>query len=526
MNISPRHRLDWHTYLFLLFITALSIWVQGYQSEGSDHAIHVVFVQHYNQPELYPNDQFVTTLSHYYSFFWYAVAYIVRVIPRDVLFLALFVIARFLLFHALFLLALELFQNKWVGFLACLFVIATHLVVWGGSYIIELSLDHSGVVRPLLLYALYFFLRRKWWPSTILLGVSFNLHPMVSVYAGVMMFAAFWLLRRDEREGLLLPTLVCVVLCLPMALWLITSVKEPIANRALYVSLMRYRLWHHLSPFSWSAKLWAVYGMLFLAWLWSLVYAPRREVHRLVLGFWAGIGILCAIGTVGSELWPQPTVLRFHLFRSLIFAALLAFCYMANLVVRLCIPARKELPSATHPRQAIGYFFSPQNITVLLSIMLIIWGTIGPARFLPKKRWDRGAFAEWKEIQDWARRNTPASAFFLTPPYETGFRIDSQRACLVEWKDGSALIWAPNWGTGTWWPRLLAICPELEHFPHDPLETLRTVYQQLPLRQLYALQREYGVDYCVTPRTYSLPLVYQSETYRIYQITPPGHSEM
>lgn len=526
MNSASNHRIQWHTYLVLLFITVLSIWVQGYQSEGSDHAIHVVFVQHYNQPDLYPNDPFVATLSHYNSFFWYGVAYIVRLIPQSAFFFALFLLARFLLFHALFLLALELFQKKWVGFLACLLVIGTHFVVWGGSFILELSFGHSGVVRPLLLYALYFLLRKNWWPSAVLLGVSFNLHPMTSTYVGAMMFAAVWFLRRDDRRRILLPALVCALLCLPMGLWLLTSIREPIADQPLYLALMRYRLWHHLSPFTWSAKLWAVYCVLFLAWLWSLAYAPYPSLHRLVLGFWAATGVLCVIGTIGSELWPQATVLKFHFFRSLIFAALLAFCYIAHLALRLCCRERNEPLSPRHSERPTGHLLSPQGLIILLSILLIIWGAIGPARFLPKKCWDHNAFAEWKEIQDWAKRNTPASTGFLTPPWETGFRIGSKRSCLVEWKDGSALIWAPSWGTTTWWPRLLAICPELENFPANPLKKLRAAYQQLTLRELHALHRDYGVEYCVTPSTYPLPLLHQSKTYRIYQITPSADSEM
>ena len=128
MNNRSKHRIPWHVYLALLFITVLSIWVQGYQSEGSDHAIHIVFVQHYNNPGLYPNDLFVDTLSHYYSLFWYGVAYIVRLIPVSAFFFALFLLSRFLLFHALFLLALELFQKKRVGYLTCLLVIAAHFV--------------------------------------------------------------------------------------------------------------------------------------------------------------------------------------------------------------------------------------------------------------------------------------------------------------------------------------------------------------------------------------------------------------
>lgn len=49
-------------------------------------------------------------------------------------------------------------------------------------------------------------------------------------------------------------------------------------------------------------------------------------------------------------------------------------------------------------------------------------------------RWDRGG---WVELQHWARLNTPATAVFLTPPREAGFRVFSERTAVAEWKDGT-----------------------------------------------------------------------------------------
>jgi hypothetical protein len=51
-----------------------------------------------------------------------------------------------------------------------------------------------------------------------------------------------------------------------------------------------------------------------------------------------------------------------------------------------------------------------------------------------RARFDRGG---WVDVQHWARRNTPKTAVFLTPPREAGFRVFSERTAVGEWKDGT-----------------------------------------------------------------------------------------
>lgn len=45
-------------------------------------------------------------------------------------------------------------------------------------------------------------------------------------------------------------------------------------------------------------------------------------------------------------------------------------------------------------------------------------------------------------MQQWARTHTDADALFITPPYLSGWRLESHRAAFGEWKDGGLLFYA------------------------------------------------------------------------------------
>ena len=63
------------------------------------------------------------------------------------------------------------------------------------------------------------------------------------------------------------------------------------------------------------------------------------------------------------------------------------------------------------------------------------------------------AWREWREVQEWARANTPPEARFLVPTWLGGFRVGAQRAAWVDWKEGATVMWAPE--THAEWRRRL-----------------------------------------------------------------------
>ncbi|MEX1088280.1 MAG: endo-1,4-beta-xylanase [Phycisphaeraceae bacterium] len=72
--------------------------------------------------------------------------------------------------------------------------------------------------------------------------------------------------------------------------------------------------------------------------------------------------------------------------------------------------------------------------------------------------WTAAAPDDWAEVQAWARRHTPTNAVFLTPASPGGFRINSQRSVVGEWRDGTQLYFSAGFAP-TWWQRMNDLQP-------------------------------------------------------------------
>ena len=62
----------------------------------------------------------------------------------------------------------------------------------------------------------------------------------------------------------------------------------------------------------------------------------------------------------------------------------------------------------------------------------------------------------WREVQQWAKANTPEDTKFLVPPVPGGFRVFSERVSWVEWKDGNIFSLFPRYAD-EWLRRMSAI---------------------------------------------------------------------
>jgi len=89
--------------------------------------------------------------------------------------------------------------------------------------------------------------------------------------------------------------------------------------------------------------------------------------------------------------------------------------------------------------------------------------------------------ADYLNLCHWARDNTPINAVFLVPPEETAFRLEAQRAIVVNFKhvpqlSGELMVWLD---------RLEAVLgtTDLEHFPHGYVQTMRALDEQYNRRE-------------------------------------------
>jgi len=423
--------------------------------------IHLSYVYSRLNPDLYPGDEFVETLSWYPSFFW---PFIARVTTFQIVPYAFFVvhfISLFLFFLAVLILSRDIDPEPRVGLLACGALIIFNFIPWGGAHIIPTQLDHGFFARSLLLFSLFFFLTRRFVISAVILGISFNIHPMISLFMAFIQVVLLPSLSHKERRIWICTIPVMLVLAVPMIVRiasLLTSTHLSAEDRVLWIDLVRLRLWRHLFPLLWSKKIWAVYLVFAVLCAVCLRFVRARRNQEITLLFIAVL-ILCGAGFATATFYPVPILLKLHLFRSLKFGAIIGFILFSSVFLY-------QLEKQSQPfRTIIG-------ITCVV-LLLFVYIT-------NKQRLAYEVSEDWENLCVWSKENLGIEARVFTPPHKTGFRILALRSPFVEWKDGSALLWDEQWALNTWWTRISSISPELlSTHPHQVINQLEQDFERI-----------------------------------------------
>ncbi|MFO0972588.1 MAG: DUF6798 domain-containing protein [Phycisphaerae bacterium] len=286
----------------------------------------------------------------------------------------------------------------------------------------------------------------------------------------------------------------------------------------------------HYRPWTWGARPVADFALA-LAAGWLALRGRRWQLASPLGAIVSGVALIVTLGAVGTVVWPIDAVAALFPWR---FAPLLACASFLAAGLRLCDTAARFGPRqwiisclicalliATRlPWTALllaGLAVVAAQIdaararsrrawvaigtTLVLGLVLLRAGTWrGDAFGAPSKPAERALFA-------WARDHTPPDALFVTPPDLRPFRLEAQRAVLVDWK-----------------------CMPL--LPTDQLEWLRrherqagrpifgesdadAAYATLDARRAAALADEFGCQYVVIDRRVAQQALDQSE--RVYR---------
>jgi len=139
------------------------------------------------------------------------------------------------------------------------------------------------------------------------------------------------------------------------------------------------------------------------------------------------------------------------------------------------------------------------------------------------------------QVAEWARRQTPAEALFLTPAGTTNFRIFAERSVVGDWRDGTQMYFSAAFGP-PWLERVRDIEPGLTLTQDGRSVLLRDgkSLEALDDAALVGLAEQYKADYILlkTPaagsRSRTLVKAYSDEHYIVYEPVieappvPPG----
>ena len=321
--------------VYLLLTTVASIAWIGYRFGGGNHSVQIPILKHYADGSLYAGDLLMTTLDGYTTCFFPLMAPVTRAAGNvELPYFVTYVVCHGATLAALYALSLLAFGHGPSAWLACALYLLNPLSLAGESSLAS-RLQHGHVATPLLLWAIFLYLRGRVVLAFALCGLAFNLHGLYSLYVAAMLATDGALRSRAWRPARMVAALALfAVLASPALVWLLRS-SDPVPGGSLapWLEIMRERSALHTFPLSQPAAVYGSYLLLVAAGVLGWAIAGASALRRPSLHFALAVAVLCLAGLVFAEWWPVPLVIKAQLLRSTKWLTYLALLYLGRLLV-------------------------------------------------------------------------------------------------------------------------------------------------------------------------------------------------
>jgi hypothetical protein len=544
-------------FIILIFVAISIISLDKYQYGVNDHSITIPFLKAFVNNSLYPNDYLLPERFYFYTFLWNFLGLIVKFcnVNLHILFFVVHLVSTYLTFFAVYLLAIALFKKREIAFLALFFLIFNYSTL-GSGVTLETYLTTKGVAMPLLLFSMLFFFQKKYLLSYFLQGVGFLIHPLSAAYMFAILFVSLVLsLKNIGLKKFLHCILIFIITISPILIWKI--ICSPPSLGLIHVDnswleLQRLRSSHHIFPFTWGKNIFLQAGLFTFVFLLSWKYKPKEVYHHhVVLWSMNTIFTLCFLGTVFTEFIPISIVIQFQLFRSFVLLRYFAIIYFANFYFNEIKTQKKFLEKLymvfisigilyqanlwkyafiaflAHSLFTISYGYLYQRelqVKYFVSTLLIPLFAIG---FIHRDVFSINNTQEknWVDVQMWAKQNTNINDFFIVPPNQRGFRIDSERTIYCDWKDGTQAFFNPDFGKE--WMRRIKSLGYKKGNPDQPdfVDTLKKDYMDLDENDFIKIANEVKNDFrkifivmYKERAPLNFPAIYNNQKFTVYEI--------
>ncbi|NQV27052.1 MAG: hypothetical protein HQ518_22110 [Rhodopirellula sp.] len=423
-------------------------------------------------------------------------------------------------------LSTRLSDDRWSGCLsAAVFLLLASVGNFSGEWLVG-GVEAKVFAYGFVLAGLAALLNGKLWQAGLTLGCGVAMHPLVGLWAVVAMsLAVVWSVLNDcrrhgshtaiaavlqflyRREVLLAAVLFVSFSAFGIvpALTSVLSADPKLSFQANYIQVF-YRLPHHLDPMKFKAAAYAGYCLLSLV-AWMLNRQVRAGVvDRPGLSFLsrtiACSGIIAFIGVL-IGLGPRPPVeMPYYELRM----NLLKFYPFRMFDVALPILVSIQIAILLSERRLLCIILPGKSRTVVVAVCFAAALYLNAGRG-SIDRMTEAQRADWVGLCDWVRTKTPRNSLILTPKESRSFKWFAERSEYVAFKDcpqdaagivewNNRLKFLKQWGEDNWNGKS---------------------YSAAATKQLHETT---GIAYVVSSRwgPFDAPIVYENETYRIYQI--------
>lgn len=384
-----------------------------------------------------------------------------------------------------------------------LWAIVVSILVWlafGQSVVGEEwifgGFEAKTVAYVCLLFALEGFSRKKTVLPAILLGLAFSFHPAVGLWA-VLAIGAALLVERIPTPDLVRIVGLTAVFSLPALIAIFTDQAVSNVNLAddwRFIVLIRAPA--NLDPFQFS-RTGTIVLYLMLVFNFFALFRSESFALRFLLKFQIGLGAFFLLGLVlrWLELYP---LLRFMPLRLFPVFASLFFAFTAFYLASRIEDRRRKILAAL--------------FCALLVLSLNPFGKAVDQARETLRTW-RAPQDDFQKAALWVAANTPENALVIEPPHRRDAWYFSRRAGVVS-------FYYPTYDRlPEWRARLKELTGgALLSTSETASDEIEAAYNRLSEAETEKIKQKYAADFLVSRAVYSYPVVFATETYKVYRL--------
>ncbi len=334
---------------FFFILAVATITIHAFLMNGHYHLHQFLTVGTYldpivqkADPSLFNNSVYVQAAHRVSAKLWFFLdfyAYIYKHFDFELFAIAQAVTSLFFVLAGIVVFTRVLFNNTIAGFAAAL-LYTVQLENWTlgfpGPY---LNFFHPGLpyANPLILWSMIFFFQRRFFTAAALAGIAWNFHPMSTLFL-LFSYSIYFLF--NQKEFNLRTSLSCLMaftlLAAPTLIKAFNYLGSVPPPDQLWLKTIRLTAWYQCFPSSWPPQLIIRAGLFFLLFLTALISIPRSPMKRRILTFTSSVGLLCLLGTVFTDLYPIPLIIKLSFWRSTFIYLMLALPCIAYMLTNLC----------------------------------------------------------------------------------------------------------------------------------------------------------------------------------------------
>ena len=347
-----------------------------------------------------------------------------------------------------------------------------------------------------LLFSLDKFSRREIIVPSVLLGLSFGFHPAIGLWAipAVGLALLFEMIAtRDFVRVVVLTGIFSLFGLIPLFAEQTNTAANSFDD---WQFIVIYRVPWHLDLFQFSRSgMFLLYVML--AFNIFALWKSENFALRFLLKFQTALGVffLFGYGLRWLELYPLLRLMPMRLFP--IFTPLF-FLFTAFYFV----------PRISSKRSKIIAALFVAAVVVLLNPL-----GKGYSQIRETVQSRTAAPDDFQKTSLWIAANTPPDALVIQPPNRRDIWYFSHRAAVASFS-------YPNYNRlDEWRTRIADLTGNLRiskgEFANEEVEA---AYNRLTVLQIAALKQKYAATHLVSRTVYPYPIIFETETYKVYQL--------